>query len=40
MKKIILAVAAVAVIGMVAAPAMAATQWNFGASLRYLNFWD
>lgn len=40
MKKIILAVAAVAVIGMVAAPAMAATQWNFGASLRYLTFWD
>lgn len=25
---------------MVAAPAMAATQWNFGASLRYLTFWD
>lgn len=40
MKKIILALAAVAVMGLVAAPVMAATQWNFGASLRYTTFWN
>lgn len=39
MKKIILGLAAAAVIAMVAVPAMAATQWNFGASLRYETFW-
>lgn len=40
MKKIILGLAAAAVVAMVAAPAMAATQWNFGASLRYETFWN
>lgn len=40
MKKLILGLAAVAVIGLVAAPAMAATEWNFGASLRYSTFWN
>lgn len=39
MKKLILGLAAVAVMGMIAAPAMAATEWNFGASLRYSTFW-
>ena len=39
MKKLILGLAAVAVMGLVAAPAMAATEWNFGASLRYSTFW-
>ena len=40
MKKIVLALAAVAVMAMVAAPAMAATQWNFGGMIRYMTFWD
>ena len=40
MKKIILGLAAAAVIALVAVPAMAATQWNFGASLRYETFWN
>lgn len=39
MKKIILAMAAAAVITMVAAPAMAATEWNFGASIRFQTFY-
>lgn len=40
MKKLVLGLAAVAVIVMVSAPAMAATQWNFGGMIRYMTFWD
>ena len=40
MKKIVLALAATAVIAMVSAPVMAATQWNFGGMIRYMTFWN
>lgn len=40
MKKLVLGLAAIAVIAMVSAPAMAATQWNFGGMIRYMTFWD
>lgn len=39
MKKLIKAISAVAVISLLAAPAMAATEWNFGGSLQYKTFW-
>lgn len=39
MKRLLLALAATAAVAMLAAPVMAATQWNFGASLRYSTFW-
>lgn len=39
MKMIIRAALAVALVSMLAAPAMAATEWNFGASLQYKTFW-
>lgn len=39
MKKILLALTATAVVAMLAMPALAATQWNFGASLRFSTFW-
>lgn len=39
MKKLIWGLAAMAALTMLAAPAIAATQWNFGASLRYATFW-
>lgn len=40
MKKLITTLAAAAVVGLLAAPAMAATEWKFGASLRYETFWN
>lgn len=40
MKKIMQTAAAAAVVCMLAAPALAATQWNFGASLQYNTFWN
>ena len=40
MKKLVLSLAAVAVLAMVSAPVMAATQWNFGGMIRYMTFWD
>lgn len=39
MKRLFLALAATAAMAMLAMPVMAATQWNFGASLRYSTFW-
>lgn len=39
MKKLLLALAATAAVAMLAMPALAATQWNFGASLRFSTFW-
>lgn len=39
MKKIVLGLAVTAALTMAVAPAMAATQWNFGASLKYATFW-
>ena len=39
MKKLILGLAAAAALTVVAAPVMAATQWNFGGSLQYKTFW-
>ena len=40
MKKLIVVMAAAAVFAMLALPAMAATEWKFGASLRYETFWN
>lgn len=39
MKKLIAGLALTAALTVTAAPALAATQWNFGASLRYGTFW-
>lgn len=40
MKKLVLGIAALAVVALVSAPAMAATEWNFGGMIRYMTFWD
>ena len=40
MKKLSLILAVMAALTMFTVPASAATQWNFGASLRYLSFWS
>lgn len=39
MKRIFYVISAALVISLLAVPAMAATQWNFGASIRYSTFW-
>lgn len=39
MKKIILSIAGLVIIGMIASPAIAATQWNFGGRLAFRTFW-
>lgn len=39
MKKLAIGLAALAVTAMVSAPALAATQWNFGGRLAYKTFW-
>lgn len=40
MKKLIMTIAIAAVAGMLATPVMAASEWKFGASLRYETFWN
>lgn len=40
MIKITFTLAALAILAMVSAPAMAATQWNFGGMIRYMTFWN
>lgn len=40
MKKILTALVIAAIVSVSASTVMAATEWNFGASLRYATFWD
>lgn len=39
MKKLVKVVGTAVLVSMLAAPAMAATEWNFGATLQYKTFW-